>query len=131
MKTIINRFRLAFRLEPPRTRGWFKARPTSPKQKTDHEGRLAKVKVYAGYAFGRYPRPAPCERAPRSLGGVCVPVSSALHLGKPVQRETDVSKTKNRPRGSVFVLEVTAGFEPADNGVADRYLVTLLIGENR
>ena len=35
-------------------------------------------------------------------------------------------KQKNRPRGSVFVLEVTAGFEPADNGVADRGLTTWL-----
>ena len=43
-----------------------------------------------------------------------------------VQSEVGVSKTKNRPRGSVFVLEVTAGFEPADNGVADRGLTTWL-----
>ena len=36
------------------------------------------------------------------------------------------SKTKMHPIGCIFVLEVTAGFEPADNGVADRGLTAWL-----
>ena len=39
---------------------------------------------------------------------------------------TDSSKTKNQPIGWFFVLEVTIGFEPMDNGVADRGLTTWL-----
>ena len=35
-------------------------------------------------------------------------------------------KKKGIPQGIPFSLEVTAGFEPADNGVADRGLTTWL-----
>ena len=35
-KTILNRFRLVFRFEPPRTRGWFKSTVDSSKQKRCH-----------------------------------------------------------------------------------------------
>ena len=43
---------------------------------------------------------------------------------------TDSSKTKNQPIGWFFVLEVTIGFEPMDNGVADRGLTTWLRHHN-
>ena len=42
------------------------------------------------------------------------------------KRLTCTSNTKGTPFGVPFVLEVTAGFEPADNGVADRGLTTWL-----
>ncbi len=41
-----------------------------------------------------------------------------------------ISKTKTHPIGCVFVLEVTIGFEPMDNGVADRGLTTWLRHHN-
>ena len=65
------------------------------------------------------------KQAWRALRGKCEPVF--LRFARKVgSKRDDVFKTKNRPRGSVFVLEVTAGFEPADNGVADRGLTAWL-----
>ena len=44
----------------------------------------------------RFFRLAAYEQARRALRRECVPVSSALRLGKPVQSETATSRTKKR-----------------------------------
>ena len=49
---------------------------------------------------------------------------SAYHV--PQGRNTSFQKRKSSPFGLLLFLEVTAGFEPADNGVADRGLTTWL-----
>ena len=47
------------------------------------------------------------------------------------QSATYATKTKRTLlAGVLFVLEVQAGFEPADNGVADRGLTTWLLHQN-
>ena len=82
----------------------------------------------AGYAFGRYPHSSPGKRAFRTSSGVCEPDSSAQSLGRSVEERPTSPKQKNPDPSDrdFFVLEVTAGFEPADNGVADRGLTTWL-----
>ena len=52
----------------------------------------------------------------------------ATRGGRSAQSATYATKTKkDTPCGCPFVLEVQAGFEPADNGVADRGLTTWLL----
>ena len=53
----------------------------------------------------------------------------ASHCGAQVQSEVCNSKEKNKGHhvGVLYFLEVQAGFEPADNGVADRGLTTWLL----
>ena len=95
----------------------------SPKQKPTT--RVGAAGYSSHTVLGRYPLPAPGKRACRSSDGVCAPVSSRFALGKRAQSE--IASPKQKPTTRVgFVLEVTAGFEPADNGVADRGLTTWL-----
>ena len=87
------------------------------------------MEVQAGYACGRYPHSAPEKRAFRSSSGVCEPDSAspaacrAALNPRPSRRQNKNPDHKDRD----FVLEVQAGFEPADNGVADRGLTTWLL----
>ena len=52
----------------------------------------------------RFFRLAAYERARRALRRECAPVSSALHLGKPVQSEVGVSKKKKPATRVGFLL---------------------------
>ena len=63
-------------------------------------------------------------------GGVCEPAFVAPRRTKPSSnpRSAPPKERKNGiPNGIPFSLEVQAGFEPADNGVADRGLTTWLL----
>ena len=76
----------------------------------------------------RYPLPTPEKRAFLSSVGVCEPDSLCFARRK-VDTKCDLrhQNKKDTPCGCPFVLEVQAGFEPADNGVADRGLTTWLL----
>ena len=84
----------------------------------------------AGYAFGRYARlPLTSE-----LDALCTAyvnrILLRLWLAEPSSnpRSAPPKERKNGiPNGIPFSLEVQAGFEPADNGVADRGLTTWLL----
>ena len=60
------------------------------------------------------------------------------HSASPSVRRTDSNprlappkrKNKGHHTGVLYLLEVQAGFEPADNGVADRGLTTWLLHQN-
>ena len=45
---------------------------------------------------------------------------------QPIQSEGDASRTKKAPSWVLFVLEASPGFEPGNNGFADRGLTTWL-----
>ena len=79
----------------------------------------------------RYPHSTPGEQAPRSPSGVCAPVSLRFARRK-VGTKCDLrhQNKKDTHTECPFVLEVQAGFEPADNGVADRGLTTWLLHQN-
>ena len=66
----------------------------------------------------------------RALRGICEPASlSAKRTGPSSKRDRNSKGKKKRHShtGCRFSLEVQAGFEPADNGVADRGLTTWLL----
>ena len=79
----------------------------------------------------RYPHSTPGEQAPRSPSGVCAPASCyARGVQDRVQIQSLHIQRKEKMgfrMESHFSLEVQAGFEPADNGVADRGLTTWLL----
>ena len=76
----------------------------------------------------RYPHSTPGEQAPRSPSGVCAP-ASLRYARRKVGTKCDLrhQNKKGTHTECPFVLEVQAGFEPADNGVADRGLTTWLL----
>ena len=95
------------------------------KKKTDPCGRHNET---AGYAFGRYAR-LPLTSKLDALCAAYVNRHSFAQMRTEPSSNPKPSPTKNKrtPTGSVLLfLEVTAGFEPADNGVADRGLTTWL-----
>ena len=82
----------------------------------------------AGYAFGRYARLPLTSK----LDALCAAYVNR-HSFAPKAHGTDSNRglphqNKNPDhKDRDFVLEVQAGFEPADNGVADRGLTTWLL----
>ena len=84
--------------------------------------------VTAGYAFSRYARLTLASKLDALCAAYVNRILLRLWLAEPSSNpKPSPTKSKRTPTGGVLLLlEVTAGFEPADNGVADRGLTTWL-----
>ena len=108
----------------------FKSKPSPPKERKKGFRKESLKQKTAGYSpVARIPVLSAWQASlPISEWGMCTGIPRAKHRGTEFKSKAITAKGKKKgiPKGIPFSLEVTAGFEPADNGVADRGLTTWL-----